>query len=292
MRVDTVDDAVTRPPVRRFPMFVPFGPERLAAVLELPPVRPRGLVVFVQGAGGAPRSHRYRWWTQVASRLAERGIASVRMDYHGIGDSTGTTEFGDHVAPLDEVLSVARTAMLATGIERLGVVATCRGNGTALRLAATLDERASAACILPKGLHSITRPRRAGSIGSAARRLARRVLRPETVAALRDRGGAGAARFIPEVERLAEHGHLLFVHGGTEATQRLLRRGVAALAGRLPATAERVEVRLVPAGRATFEPLDMHRPVLDAVVEFMDRTMPEPVGEVVAVPELEGVPTR
>lgn len=279
-----------RAPVREFPLFVPFGRDRLAAVLSLPAGRPRGLVAFVQGAGGAPRNHRYRWWTQVARRLAERGIASVRMEYHGIGDSTGVTEFGDHVAPLDEVLAVTSTAMAATGIERLGVVATCRGNGTALRLAAALDRRASVACILPKGLHAITRPRRSGSIGSAARRLARRVLRPGAVAALRRRSGGGAARFIPEIELLARHGHLLFVHGGTEVTQRLLRRGVAALSGRLPGgTAERVQVRLVPAGRATFEPLEMHRPVLDAVVEFLDRTMPEPVEdvEVVVIPEIE-----
>jgi hypothetical protein len=285
--------AARRTSARQYPLFVPFGQERLAAILTLPQAGARGLVVFVQGAGGAPRNHRYRWWTWAARQLAERGVASVRMDYHGIGDSTGPTEFGDHVAPLDEVLAVTRTAMAASGIDRLGVVATCRGNGTALRLAARLDRRASVACILPKGLLSITQPRRAASIGSIARRLARRVLRPDAVRALRDRRGPGAARFIPEVENLARHGHLLLLHGGTEATQRLLSRGVAALTRRLPDAADRVEVRLVPIeGRATFEPLDMHQVVLDAVVEFMDRTMPGPAGDVVVVPDLEEVPAR
>jgi hypothetical protein len=36
----------------------------------------------------------------------------------------------------------------------------------------------------------------------------------------------------------------------------------------------------------------MHRPVLDAVVEFMDRTMPERAGEIVVIPDVEEVPAR
>jgi hypothetical protein len=276
-------------PMRQYPIFVPFGRDRLAAVVSLPHTAARGLVVFVQGAGGAPRNHRYRWWTRAAGQLAERGLASVRMDYQGIGDSTGPTEFGDHVAPLDEVLAVAQTVIDATGIRRLGFVATCRGNGTALRAAARLDPGASVACILPKGLASITRPRRTAQARSIAGRLACRILGQDAVSALRGRQGRGGPRFIPEVDAAARRGHLLFLQGGNEATQRLLSQGVAALRKRLPLeTAGRVEVRVVAVeGGATFEPLDMHRPVLDAVVEFLDRTMQWPFEDVVQVPDLE-----
>src|SRR5206468_3179120 len=75
--------------VREFPVFVPSRGERIGAVIAVPDADPRGLVLLMPGGGGAPRAHRYAMYTKVARGLAERGIASVRMDWRGVGDSTG-----------------------------------------------------------------------------------------------------------------------------------------------------------------------------------------------------------
>lgn len=40
-----------------------------------------------------PRSHRNRMWVEGARRLATRGFAAFRFDYHGAGDSEGESSF-------------------------------------------------------------------------------------------------------------------------------------------------------------------------------------------------------
>ena len=45
-------------------------------------------MVFTTGGGGTLRSQRFRLWTRAARALADIGIASVRMEFAGIGDST------------------------------------------------------------------------------------------------------------------------------------------------------------------------------------------------------------
>jgi pimeloyl-ACP methyl ester carboxylesterase len=64
------------------PIFVPHRSDHVAAVISLPASTPRGLVLLIQG-GVAPRSHRNRLWTRIARDLAQRGVASVRMECMG-----------------------------------------------------------------------------------------------------------------------------------------------------------------------------------------------------------------
>src|SRR5215813_827033 len=46
-----------------------------------------------------PRSHRNRMWIEGARRLAVRGFAAFRFDYHGTGDSEGQSAFLDPNQP-------------------------------------------------------------------------------------------------------------------------------------------------------------------------------------------------
>ena len=107
--------------MRQHPIFVPFGGEYLAAVVTVPDRDPRELVLFLQGAGGTPRYHRHRAWARMAHMFAELGVASVRMDYLGLGDSSGEPTFRSHVPSPEQVAVVSRTAMDATGADRLGL---------------------------------------------------------------------------------------------------------------------------------------------------------------------------
>src|SRR5207248_11294939 len=80
-------------------VYVRHGNERLAAILTVPR-RPRGLVALLQGFG-ATRSHRNRLWTWISDDLAGRGMATVRFDYPGMGDSTGDADWDLNDPPTD-----------------------------------------------------------------------------------------------------------------------------------------------------------------------------------------------
>ncbi len=120
---------------QEYPVFVPVGDHQVAAIVTIPRGNPRGVVLFTTGGGGALRSQRFRLWTRAARGLAQRGIASVRMEYPGIGDSTGVSRIGLGWAklPVDDVIVLARFAMSVAGTDRLGLCGNCAGARAILR---------------------------------------------------------------------------------------------------------------------------------------------------------------
>ncbi len=77
---------------RNEPVLVQVGDATLAGTLTLPPTTPRAAFVLIQGAGphtrdavisGAPL------FTELADSLAARGVATLRVDNSGVGESTG-----------------------------------------------------------------------------------------------------------------------------------------------------------------------------------------------------------
>jgi dienelactone hydrolase len=136
--------------VKEFPVFVPHGVERLAAVLALPEGEPRGLVVLSTGVG-ASRAHRFQVWAQLAERLAARDIASIRYEYLGMHDSTGlisAAELDD--TPINQIRAVASFAKEVVGVERVIAAGNCYGGHGSLELAAEEQECIAAVCILPR----------------------------------------------------------------------------------------------------------------------------------------------
>jgi pimeloyl-ACP methyl ester carboxylesterase len=145
--------------VREYPVFIPAEEAFLGAVVTVPPDEPTGLVVLLTGIG-APRSHRFQMWTRVARRLADRGIASIRLDYGGMGDSTGAalewTEGWERVLSV-QVLTATRQQMRILGVDRVAAVGNCGGAWLSLLLEAELGQSAAGAmCLLP-GLMEATK---------------------------------------------------------------------------------------------------------------------------------------
>jgi dienelactone hydrolase len=124
--------------MNEFPVFVPTDGKRIAAVVTIPDRPPRGVVLFATGGGGTLRSQRFRLWTRAARALGEIDIASVRMEFAGVGDSTGEVTIGFKRLPVDDLVDVAKFAMRAAGTERLGMCGNCGGARTALKAAAAL----------------------------------------------------------------------------------------------------------------------------------------------------------
>jgi len=83
----TATAASASPSARASDHFIASRDTRIPVTLVQPEsAQPAPLVVFLHGHGGS--RHEAGGFTQVADALAARGIASVRMDFPGCGDST------------------------------------------------------------------------------------------------------------------------------------------------------------------------------------------------------------
>ena len=75
--------------MKQFPLFVQAGDDHVASVLTVPEGNPRGVVISLSGTGrhsligSAMCAH-------LSQRLVEGGLAHVRLDYAGVGDSPGS----------------------------------------------------------------------------------------------------------------------------------------------------------------------------------------------------------
>src|SRR5947207_14746937 len=80
-----------------------------------------------------PRSHRNRMWVEGARRLAARGFACFRFDYHGVGDSAGESAEVEPNRPYrDDALAVIRHVRERFGERRFVLYGSCFDARTAL----------------------------------------------------------------------------------------------------------------------------------------------------------------
>lgn len=271
---------------KEYPIFVPVGREHVAAVITVPE-SPRGLVHLLQGGGGQSRTHRNRSWVRAARGLADKGIASVHMDYPGIGDSTGVRAFEIGSPPVDAALAVARVALEAVGVERFAAVANCIGIPTALGIATQIRSCEAVVCIVPAALGPLTEFRRVNKMGSARRAIGQRVpaIR-DVVRRLRPSGSGGSApatRLRPEMATLLRSARILILHGGTEDSWRQLETQVSRLRAEVGEEAgRRLETGVLPTEGAGFRELHIQQAMVDASIEWLDEVFP-PVRP--AVPE-------
>ena len=264
-----------------YPIFLPFGKGRLAAVVTVPDCPPRGLVMFLQGLG-TPRSHRYQLWTRASWGLAERGLASVRMDYPEMGDSTGTLPTELEAPPVAEAMAVARLALDSVGVDRLGVVGNCLGARVGFGVAAQMAECTSVACVVPDTLKALLkgggRTRSRLTVAQAARRvprvarLARRLVHWDST--------SRRLRYVPEVVSTLRTADVLFLVVGVESLEHRFRSALRPLLRTSPPERQ-AEIRHVSSGHARGMrlPLDVQPLVIDAIVRWMDETLPSATAE-------------
>jgi pimeloyl-ACP methyl ester carboxylesterase len=266
--------------VRDHPVFVPFGREHLAAVVTVPDEEPRGLVVLLTGASTA-RSHRYQVWTRAAALLAEDGLASVRMDYIGTGDSTGTLpEWRLEVLPTDQALAVVRFAMRATGVDRFAVAGNCAGARVALGLAAAEPSCVGSLCIRAPLLQ---RSRMSERIVQAKKSpLANLVRRSSLLSRLarplsrRKRKAGEGIRGV--VAGALGHGPVMFLYSDEDFTfTHQVRQQLDRLVGALPVELRlRCELRVRPGrGFLGLQSLPVQEMLIDTVVEWMQERFVE-----------------
>jgi len=119
-----------------FPVWVPLGDDRMLGVVCAPDGELEDLGVVLLTGGNYTRTHRNGMWVRAARQLAAFGVPSIRVDYHGVGDSTGHVEL-ELERPLVEDSNAACDFLVrATGVSRLAVVATCFGGRGAMAVSA------------------------------------------------------------------------------------------------------------------------------------------------------------
>jgi pimeloyl-ACP methyl ester carboxylesterase len=121
--------------MKQVPIFVDAGDGHVAAVVTVPD-EPRGVVITLAGTG----RHNVIGSTlcaHLSRRLAAEGLASVRLDYAGVGDSPGlvpTWVLSDVGAATRQARAVLEATLEALGVDRFATVGTCYGSRVALGL--------------------------------------------------------------------------------------------------------------------------------------------------------------
>ena len=95
-------------------------------------------VVFVHGWSGY-RCGPHRMFVNMARRLAREGIASLRFDLRGRGDSEGDTDAADLDGMIDDLLAAAKFIRSEAGVRRVWPLGICSGGNVVLG-AASLDK--------------------------------------------------------------------------------------------------------------------------------------------------------
>lgn len=128
------------------PMFIQSGSASLFAIGSKP-AEPRDVGVVLLPAGGYTFTpQRNRWGVELSHRLASAGYESLRFDWEGIGDSTGSVDtFAlDRPAATD-----AEAAVAALEAERAVLMGQCYGARTALAMAMDVDGLGGVVLISP-----------------------------------------------------------------------------------------------------------------------------------------------
>lgn len=262
--------------VREFPIFVPFDDDHLATVVTVPDGPPRGLVVLLQGLGGG-RSHRYQLWTRAARELAESGLASIRMDYREMGDSTGSSSGSLNEPPVREILEVIRVGMRATRVTSCAVLGNCMGGRAALRIAQELQGCLAVGVIITDNPQNyVGRAREAAVQVSKTRRFARKVRR--RISSKRgsvERRERAPMQWIPEIPATLGVRPLLLLYVGPAKFGRPLKADASALVRETATDPAMVSLQTIEADTLHLDlPLRLQEELVGRLVHWLDSAVP------------------
>jgi alpha/beta superfamily hydrolase len=162
------------------PGWFPVEGQDLFGIITRPVVEPKGVAaVLLSGGAWTPSPGRNRLWVRLARQLAGQGFHGLRLDYHGVGESTGqigTYLLGEpFVGDVEGLCGWARDQ----GVDEFVLLGSCFGARTALATAQEL-EGARGVALFPLPVRDFAMGDKMASLPLSV--LARKALRPRTLA--------------------------------------------------------------------------------------------------------------
>lgn len=137
-------------PWRERIVLVPAGREWLIVFLAEPLRADGPTVLFLQGSWHVPASNQNNIWTRLCRELTWRGHTTVRLDYHGVGESTGVLARTDETVPLVADVEAVMGWLRRRGNRRFVLVGSCFGGQVAAATAARADDVVGVAMLTPR----------------------------------------------------------------------------------------------------------------------------------------------
>lgn len=286
------------------PVLIDAGGDRLFGILA-GPNDASVAVLLVQGGWYGTSMGPNRMLLRLERRLADRGCMSLRFDYHGVGESTGTIDRFYLDAPHIEDVEAAVRWLHGRGVERVVIVGVCVGGLAALGCAASDPTVVGVALVsgalggqmsrktqrelmkrqtpLHRLLRYGIRPwALAGLFDPVRRRRYAKILRVrwraatgripirETPAVGLDPSGPGRP-FLDAIKQIVERGvDLLFVYGEKDKD---FERFEEARTGRLGELIERggsrVELTVLPGDVHAFDSIESQQAVIQRIVDWV-----------------------
>jgi pimeloyl-ACP methyl ester carboxylesterase len=171
------------------PVFFPAGADTLFGVLTEPIGEARRSAAMLLVGGGSIATNRNRLFVPLARRLSAEGFHALRLDYHGVGESTGVLARAPRVSePFLTDLQGAVGWVRERGTDRLLLIGSCFGARTALSAAPELAGVQAVVLISPP-LRDLAMDEEVGTrlaYRVKGRHAIRRALSPRSLRAWRD----------------------------------------------------------------------------------------------------------
>ena len=257
------------------------GAETIVAVATEPLGAFSGLGVLV--VGGAPfgrSSQRNGWATRVCRQLAGHGIRGLRIDWHGIGESSGILSEEFALEPFVSDVDAAVRWLSDSGADRVFVVGRCLGAWAAITAASGLESIAGLVMLAPqaawgdasrgreqhqrKSALQRTIHRRDDALMSMMRRTARRL----HVTRARRSARLGPGLVSPLTVAAKREVPILIVHCELDPASRAFAEARDGRHGSILG-APRVRLATLPGGGGLLERIDRQEQSLELVIEWI-----------------------
>jgi alpha/beta superfamily hydrolase len=256
------------------PVYVRNGDGWLGAVVTVPPDTDASVGVVLLASRARDRAHRNGLWVKTARMIAADGSYVLRLDYPGVGNSTGEPQlFGVDDAPSGAVANACRFLLEHTPVRHLLLAGTCYGGRVVLEAAREVPEVTDVALVAapvsrplsPEGRLRLKAARILGRGGGGRDNGA------EPAAHWTGPHGRGIAlerRFVDSLRRHLERGRVYLLYGDRDVVPDDLRGALDGL--RLPPG--RSEVELVSGEIDSLRSTAMQALVQDRVVAWSRRS--------------------
>jgi pimeloyl-ACP methyl ester carboxylesterase len=261
------------------PVYIPSRAEHLGGVVTVPDDPQAATAVVLMAGRARDRAHRNGMWVKAAHELARLGMYALRLDYPGVGNSTGRPQiFPLESPPVWAVQDACRFLLEQTPARRILLVATCYGGRLVLDAAPTIPEVEGVAIVASPTFVRIPTLRRrirnrlrealgrpdgppAGVVSSGRNRIEQQ--REQNLALERRVSPA----FTKALRRFVRRGRVYFLYGDRDFLYEEIRFAL----DRIRPPADRVELEIVPGDIHVFRTVAVQDLTVEKVVGWCAR---------------------